>query len=224
MELTKPRPKTLPSRTNRQNDVVSDQSSIDLLEWDPFRRNNIRAISYLIILAVVVYIATVYTFSPSDETRMMNTMQLTLGHIRVHEGSLTLPTVDVALNATVEMRNMTMYSLNYTTLGVEVDYKGKGVGNGMSEEGGRMSEMGSSYVEATVELDRIEVDSNDVAKGVIPFNTIAQVDGFLAFMEHVPVMAKYSCEIDVDIKEQKITRQSCYPMVNFFTLFEHLYH
>ncbi|XP_074312550.1 uncharacterized protein LOC141648034 [Silene latifolia] len=212
MELSKLSSKTPLSQTNHQNNAVFDKSSMDLVEWDPFRRTSIRAISYLIILAVVVYIATVYTLSPSDETRMMNTMEVTLRHIRVHEGSLTLPTVDVALNATVEVRNGAMYSLNYTTLHMEVGYRGKGVGNDTLGEGRHVSEMGSSYVDAMVELDGVEVDSNDVAKGMIQFNTVAHVDGFLSFMEHVPLKAKYTCAIDVDITEQKISRQICYPM------------
>lgn len=56
-----------------------------------------------------------------------------------------------------------------------------------SEGAGRIRARGSSYVDATLDLDGFEIIHDvfylleDLARGVIPFDTVTMVEGYLGF-------------------------------------------
>lgn len=86
----------------------------------------------------------------------------------------------------------------------------------MNSDGGRVKARGSSYVNATLDLNGLEVIHDviylieDFAKGVIPFDTDSQVEGRLGlFLFEIPLKAKVSCEVYVNTKNQTIVRQDC---------------
>ncbi|KAK8551221.1 hypothetical protein V6N12_039872 [Hibiscus sabdariffa] len=69
-------------------------------------------------------------------------------------------------------------------LDVAVGYRGKMLGHVTSDHG-HVREMGSSYVDAQLELNGVEVLSDvvyfleDMAKGIVPFDTITEFTGSL---------------------------------------------
>lgn len=88
----------------------------------------------------------------------------------------------------------------------------------MNSTGEKLRARASSYVNATIELDGIEVIHDviyllhDLAKGSIPFDTDTVVRGKLGLLFfEVPLKAKVSCGIDVNTNNQTIIRQDCYP-------------
>lgn len=84
--------------------------------------------------------------------------------------------------------------------------------------GGRIRARGSDYVDVVLSVDGFEVISDafyliqDIAKGVIAFDTDTRVDGKLGLLFfNVPLKATVSCEVYVNINKQTIVRQDCYP-------------
>lgn len=71
-------------------------------------------------------------------------------------------------------------------MAVSVGYRGRELGF-VSSDGGRVKARGSSYVNATLDLNGFEVIHDvfylleDLAKGVIPFDTVTEVNGSLGF-------------------------------------------
>ncbi|MBA0838824.1 hypothetical protein Goarm_004614, partial [Gossypium armourianum] len=100
------------------------------------------------------------------------------------------------------VRNRDFFSLDYDKLVVSVGYRGRELGL-VSSEGGRVRARGSSYVNATLDLDGFEVVHDviyllsDWAKGVIPFDTNTKVDGDLGlFLFKIPLKNKQKfCEV-----------------------------
>lgn len=81
-----------------------------------------------------------------------------------------------------------------------------------------MRARGSSYVNATLVLDGLEVIHDvfylleDLARGLIPFDTDTEVEGTLGlFFFKIPIKAKASCEVYVNTNNQTIVRQDCSP-------------
>lgn len=69
----------------------------------------------------------------------------------------------------------------------------------MTSDGGRIRARGSSYVDATLDLDGFEVIHDvfylleDLARGVIPFDTNSMVEGNLGFfLFDIPIKVKLS--------------------------------
>lgn len=107
--------------------------------------------------------------------------------------------------------------MDYTCVDVAVGYRGKALGH-VTSGGGHVTGRGSSYVDAMVDVYGTDLISDwiylldDLAKGLIRFDTLTQVDGSIGlFLFKVPLKAKISCEIDVNIKNQTATHQNCYP-------------
>ncbi|PPD72953.1 hypothetical protein GOBAR_DD30138 [Gossypium barbadense] len=150
----------------------------------------------------------------SDPTLELARLQLN------HVGVNTSPklTLDLSFSLTIRVRNRDFFSLDYDKLVVSVGYRGRELGL-VSSEGGRVRARGSSYVNATLDLDLdgFEVVHDviyllsDWAKGVIPFDTNTKVDGDLGlFLFKIPLKAKVSCEVYMDRNNQSIVRQDCY--------------
>ncbi|XVF49207.1 hypothetical protein PTKIN_Ptkin03bG0250000 [Pterospermum kingtungense] len=156
--------------------------------------------------------AAVFLFYPSDPTLQL--VLLKLNHIGVNSSHKL--TLDLTFSLTIRVRNRDFFSLDYEKLVVSVGYRGRELGV-VSSDGGRVRARGSSYVNATLDLDGYEVVHDviylisDLAKGVIPFDTTTKVDGDLGlFLFKIPLQAKVSCEVYVSTNNQTITRQDCY--------------
>ncbi|KAK3028344.1 hypothetical protein RJ639_037806 [Escallonia herrerae] len=88
------------------------------------------------------------------------------------------------MDLTIKVWNPDLYSMNYGSLVVSIGYRGKGLGF-VSLSRGHVRPRGASYVDATPELDGVEVMSDvfllleDLARGSIPFDTVTEVRGLL---------------------------------------------
>lgn len=102
------------------------------------------------------------------------------------------------LSLTVKVCNRDFFSLTYDTLAVSVGYRGRQLGFVTGGGGGRIRARGSSYVDATLTIDGFEVIYDafylleDIAKGVIPFDTDTRVEGKLGlFFFTVPLKVHF---------------------------------
>ncbi|KAF8025561.1 hypothetical protein BT93_F2410 [Corymbia citriodora subsp. variegata] len=118
---------------------------------------------------------------------------------------------------TIKVCNADVYSMDYSMLDVAVGYRGKMLGHVKSDHG-HVRALGSSYVDAELEFDGVEVFSNvvflleDLAKGTVPLDTVTTVEGRVGlFFFGFPLKAKVSCEVSVNTNNQTIVRQDCYP-------------
>lgn len=117
----------------------------------------------------------------------------------------------------VKVRNVDLYSMNYRSLHVAIEYRGKELGNVTSEEG-HVRARGSSLVDASLELNGVAVLSDvifvleDLAKGTIPIDTVTEVRGSMGFLFfQLPLRTKVSCQVYVNTNTQKVLHQNCYP-------------
>ncbi|KAK8483253.1 hypothetical protein V6N13_107213 [Hibiscus sabdariffa] len=124
-------------------------------------------------------------------------------------------TLDLSFSLTVLVCSRDLFSLDYEKLVVSVGYRGKELGV-VNSEGGQVVARGSSYVNATLDLDGFVVVHDvvyliqDWAKGVIPFDTTTMVDGVLGvFPLKFPLKAKVSCGVFVNTINQKVAHQDC---------------
>ncbi|KAL4279011.1 hypothetical protein GQ457_03G041710 [Hibiscus cannabinus] len=162
----------------------------------------------LVLLATLVYI-----FWPSDPG--VKIVRMHVNHMQIH--TIPIISLDMSLLITLKVRNSDVYSMDFTSLDVAVGYRGKMMGHVTSEHG-HVRAMGSSYVEARLELKGVEVLSDvvylleDFAKGTVPFDTVTEVTGSLGLsLFKFPLKAKVLCEIVVHRMNHTIIRQNCYP-------------
>jgi LEA14-like dessication related protein len=136
----------------------------------------------------------VYLFWPSEPD--MKIVRLRMKRIHIH----TVPrvAVDISMSVTVRVRNTDVYSMDYRALEVAVGYRGKNLGHVRSEQG-HVRARGSSYVDAELDFDGVELLADlvhflaDLAKGTVPFDTVTTIEaqmGLLFF--HVPLLVKLS--------------------------------
>ncbi|XVE88914.1 hypothetical protein DITRI_Ditri19aG0107100 [Diplodiscus trichospermus] len=163
--------------------------------------------------SLVLLAALVYIFWPSDPE--VKIVRMHVKRMQVH--TIPVIAVDLSLLITLKVRNSDVYSMDFTSLDVAVGYRGKMLGH-VSSEHGHVRAMGSSYVEAELELNGVGVLSDvvyileDLARGTIPFDTVTEVAGWLGLsFFRFPLKAKVSCEIVVNRINQTIIRQNCYP-------------
>ncbi|XWS26870.1 hypothetical protein CRYUN_Cryun26dG0067300 [Craigia yunnanensis] len=161
---------------------------------------------------VLILSAAVFFLYPSDPTLQLARLQLN------HVGVKSSPklTIDLSFSLTIRVRNRDFFSLDYEKLVVSIGYRGREFGV-VSSEGGHVRARGSSYVNATLDLNGFEVVHDviyliaDLAEGVIPFDTNTKVDGVLGlFLFKIPLKAKISCEVYVNTNNQTIVHQDCY--------------
>ncbi|XP_042491828.1 uncharacterized protein LOC122071522 [Macadamia integrifolia] len=162
--------------------------------------------------SVVLLCLVIFFLWPSDP--VVSVVDLRLNHVHVH----TIPTVslDISMPITIKVRNPDFFSLDYRSLVVAFSYRGRQLGF-VTSHGGHLRARGSSLVDATLQLQRIEVYDvfhllKDLARGRIPFETLTQVRGQLGlFFFDFPLQTKVSCEVIVDTDNETIVRQNCYP-------------
>ncbi|KAL8056169.1 hypothetical protein ABFX02_04G102200 [Erythranthe guttata] len=160
-------------------------------------------------------ISAAYVVWPSDPE--LSVVRMSLNRLHFH----TRPKIslDVTLDLRLKVRNRDVYSMYYDSLLVAVGYRGESLGN-ITSEGGHIRARGSSYVNATLDVDGVEMLSDvillleDLAAGSITFDTVSEIGGKLGlFFFELPLKAKISCEVIVNTRNSTITRQNCYPEI-----------
>lgn len=161
-------------------------------------------------------IAAAYLLWPSDPE--LSIVRLRLERLRFHiRPKISL---DLTMDLTVRVRNQDFYELDYDSLLVAIGYRGKRLGY-VTSDGGHIKARGSSYVNATLQLDRVEILSDvvllieELAKGAVTFDTESEISGKLGVVVFdLPLKTKVKCEVIVNTKNQTVSRQSCYPEVS----------
>ncbi|KAG8388330.1 hypothetical protein BUALT_Bualt02G0114500 [Buddleja alternifolia] len=184
----------------------------------PNRHRYRQSLSFRLICsatAVLFLLAAAYLLWPSDPELSIARLSLD----RLHFHARPKISLDVALDLTIKVRNKDFYSIDYDSLLVGIAYKGEELGF-MTSDGGRIKARGSSYVNAALNLDGVEILSDvillleDLVRGEITFDTVSEISGKIGlFFFDIPIKAKVSCEVIVNTRNQTITRQSCYPKV-----------
>nr|GMD37279.1 transmembrane protein 106C [Ipomoea batatas] len=177
--------------------------------FDRSCRNFLLCVSVIVLLAVAVFFLW-----PSGPD--VSVARLKLQGFKIHLIPLS---IDITLDLSVKVRNPNFYSIDYTSLVVWIGYRGKQLGNVTSDKG-HLQARASSYINATLELEGVEIFSDvlsiieDVSKGSITFDTVTLINGQLdLYFFHLPLEGKVSCEIVVDTNNQTISSQDCYPEV-----------
>ncbi|WCJ42445.1 Late embryogenesis abundant (LEA) hydroxyproline-rich glycoprotein family [Euphorbia peplus] len=162
---------------------------------------------------ILLLSAAVFFLYPSDPT--LHVSRISLHHIKIHP--YPKPTLDLSFTLLVKVRNRDFFSLDYNTLDVSVGYRGRELGV-VRSNGGKVRARGTSYVNATLELNGLEVIYDvfylieDLARGVVPFDTASKVDGELGVLFFkVPIQGRASCEIYVNTTDETIVREDCFP-------------
>ncbi|KAL0415250.1 UNVERIFIED_CONTAM: hypothetical protein Slati_3356900 [Sesamum latifolium] len=125
-------------------------------------------------------IAAAYLLWPSDPE--LSIVRLRLERLRFHMRPKI--SLDITMDLTVRVRNQDFYELDYDSLLVAIGYRGKRLGY-VTSDGGHIKARGSSYVNATLQLDRVEILSDvvllieDLAKGEVTFDTESEITGKL---------------------------------------------
>ncbi|EXB74487.1 hypothetical protein L484_026181 [Morus notabilis] len=157
-----------------------DQNYVVLPLYFPRHRLRRCAIS---AVGVALLITAAYAFWPSDPD--IKVVRMRLKSVRVHRTPHVA--VDVSVSLTVRVRNDDVYSMDYSALDVAVGYRGKWMGH-VRSDGGHVRARGSSYVDAELDLDGIEIFSDvvflleDLAKGTVRFDTVTAVKGQLGLL------------------------------------------
>ncbi|KAL8223648.1 hypothetical protein R6Q57_019123 [Mikania cordata] len=164
------------------------------------------------IITVLLLAAAIYFLWPSDP--YLKVVNLRLDRLKVNSGPIS---VDIVLAVRIKVRNPDVYSLDYQSLNVSVEYRGEHLGFVTSDHG-RVKAFGTSYMDATLVLNGSEVIGEaiylieDLIRGSIPFTTTSEIRGSLGIVFfNLPITAKLSCEVVMNIHNQTIERQECYP-------------
>ncbi|KAI3814965.1 hypothetical protein L1987_14614 [Smallanthus sonchifolius] len=156
--------------------------------------------------------AALYFLWPSDP--YLKVVNLRLDRLKVYSAPISL---DIVLAVTIKVRNPDVYSLNYQSLNVSVEYRGEKLGF-VTSDYGRVKAFGTSYIDATLVLSGSKVISEaislieDLMRGSIPLTTTSEIRGSLGVLSfNLPISAKLSCDVVMNIHNQTIERQDCYP-------------
>lgn len=139
--------------------------------------------------ALLLISCLIFLIFPSDPTLQLS--RIHLNHIGVKSSPQL--TLDLSFSLTIKVHNRDFFSLDYNSLNVSVGYRGRELGL-VTSNGGRLRARASSYVDATLELDGLEVIHDifylieDLTEGLIPFDTDTSVNGQLGlFFFKVPL-------------------------------------
>ncbi|KAK7291459.1 hypothetical protein RIF29_06623 [Crotalaria pallida] len=207
----------LPSNPNSPNYPYPPLSQNVVVLLPNYHRPRTRRYSSTCLLSSIFLLllaaAGIFLLYPSDP-------ELHLARIRLNRIAIRTnpkPVLDISFSVTVKVRNRDFFSLSYDSLAVSVAYRNRELGL-VTSGGGRVKARGSSYIDATLIVDGFEVIYDafylieDLARGVIPFDTETRIEGSLGlFFFNIPLKATVSCEVHVNIKNQTIVHQDCYP-------------
>ncbi|KAH6782145.1 hypothetical protein C2S52_001012 [Perilla frutescens var. hirtella] len=160
-------------------------------------------------------VAAAYLLWPSDPDLSIARLRLD----RLHFNTRSNISLDATLQLTVTIRNQDLYSLNYDSLLVSIGYRGKPLGY-VTSGGGNVAAHETSYVNATLQLDQVEILTDvdllleDLAEGAVMFDMVSVIGGKLGvYFFDLPLKTKMQCEVVVNTLNQTISRQSCYSEV-----------
>ncbi|KAI3814257.1 hypothetical protein L1987_19007 [Smallanthus sonchifolius] len=114
--------------------------------WSRFSRRYLYSAITVLLLAVAIYVLW-----PSDPH--LKVVNLSLDRLEVHVAPISL---DIELGVRVKVRNPDVYSLNYQSLNLSVEYRGEQLGFVTSDDG-RVEALVTSFINATLVLNRAEV-------------------------------------------------------------------
>ncbi|PWA80996.1 hypothetical protein CTI12_AA190320 [Artemisia annua] len=195
LPLAKPFFGTAPSSTNTPYDPLPSSPSqqqppqyyVILPYYSGNRPNHRRCLTYTTILLLIA--AAIFLLYPSDP--YLKVVKLSLKKFNVH--TTPKPSLDIELGVRIKIRNPDVYSLNYESLNVSVEYRGEQLGF-VTSDNGSVRAFGTSYIDATLVLDGAEVINEvvflvvDLLKGSIPFTTTSEVKGSLGVvLFNVPI-------------------------------------
>ncbi|KAI7745048.1 hypothetical protein M8C21_002249 [Ambrosia artemisiifolia] len=225
MASVKPSPSTYPYNPLPSSPQPPPPPIVVLLPFHSTSRHRTcrRYLSYITIPLLLA--ALIYFLYPSDPH--LQILNLQLNRLNVHVAPVSL---DIELGVTIKVRNPDVYSLKYESLNVSVEYRGEELGF-VSSDDGKVKAFGTSFVDATLVLNGVEVISQsvflieDLVKGSIPVTTVSEIRGSLGILSfNIPIKAKISCEVVVNAHNQTIERQDCYPAVYTVPIPSHLKH
>ncbi|XP_028788464.1 uncharacterized protein LOC114744460 [Neltuma alba] len=180
----------------------------------PYSRRRRRYVycSGALFLIFLLAAATFFLYPSDPDIRVA---RLHLNHIGIKTSPKLV--LDVSFFLTVKVRNRNFFSLSYDSINVSVGYRGRELGS-VTSNGGRLRARGSSYMNATLDLNGFQVIHDvfylleDLAKGVIPFDAETRVKGNLGLLFfNFPLKATVSCLVYVNTNNQTVMRQDCYP-------------
>ncbi|KAL8458223.1 hypothetical protein ACS0TY_035925 [Phlomoides rotata] len=180
-----------------------------------FRKSGQRCL-FCFATLLLFLVAAAYLLWPSHPE--VSVVRLRLD--RLHINTRPKVSLDLTLDLTVRIRNQDFYSMDYDSLLVAIGYRGKQLGY-VTSDGGYIKAREASYVNATLQLERVEILTDvvllleDLAKGAITFDTESEIGGKLyAFFLDLSLKTKMKCEVVVNTKVKTISSQSCYPEVS----------
>lgn len=130
----------------------------------------------------------------------------------------TWPAVSLNLTMALEVKvwNSAVYPVDYDSLVVAIGYRGEGIGYAASD-GGVIEARQSSLVNATLQLDQVEILRDvvllleDLEKGAVTFDTESEMKGKLGIWTmFLPLKTETECEVVVNTRNGTIAHQSCY--------------
>nr|XP_043625293.1 uncharacterized protein LOC122596732 isoform X2 [Erigeron canadensis] len=147
----------------------------------PLYRPSNRRRYFAYAATILILAATIYFLYPSDPH--LKVVNLRLDKFKIHK----LSEIDIQLGVKIQIRNPDVYSLDYKSLNVCVEYRGEELGF-VTSDGGKVKAFGTSYIDATLVLNGSEVVSEafylieDLIKGEIPFVTTSEIRGNLGVL------------------------------------------
>lgn len=199
-----------PSQKNSYSHPLPENVVVGLPSYYPIHRRNNRR-NWIIPATVLLFLAAaIFFLYPSDPE--LHLARIQLNHISIKANPK--PILDLSFSLKLKVRNRDFFSVVYDSIDVSLGYRGREIGTVSSAGGGRIRARGSDYIDVVLSIDAFEVIYDtfylieDMVKGVIVFDTVSKVDGKLGFL---PLKATVSCEVFVNIYQQTIVRQNCYP-------------
>lgn len=199
-----------PSQNNSYSHPLPQNVVVGLPSYYPIHRHNNRR-NWIISATVLLFLAAaIFFLYPSDPE--IHLARIQLNHIAIKANPK--PILDLSFSLKLKIRNRDFFSVAYDKLDVSLGYRGREIGTVSSVGGGKIRARGSDYVDVVLSIDAFEVIYDafylieDMVKGVIVFDTVSKVDGKLGF---IPLKATVSCEVYVNIYQQMVVRQNCYP-------------
>lgn len=164
-----------------------------------FRRRYRRQLLFSggLFLILLLSAATFFLYPSDPDIRVA---RINLNHVGIKTSPKLV--LDLSLFLTVKVRNSNFFSLTYDSIDVAVGYRGRELGF-ISSDGGRIRARGSSYMNATLNVDGFQVIHDvfylleDLARGVIPFDANTRVEGKLGlFFFSIPLkVVDFTCQI-----------------------------
>ncbi|CAA6661439.1 unnamed protein product [Spirodela intermedia] len=169
---------------------------------------------HTLLLTGIVVGLTAFLLWPSEpELRLARLKLRSLRITTKHKG--TLVALDVAMDLKIRVQNRAFFSLDYDNVTVGIEYRGRPLGSVVAG-GGVVEARGVSFVAATLRLDGIRVLEDalflieDLVKGKIP-STLSPCSPATSASTPSKSPSRISCAVIVDVENQAIASQDCYP-------------